>query len=484
MNEGRPTEPENYSADSYDDEIELIDLLRVIWRWKVFIVIMAIFCSLAVAGYAIVKYPPKFLTECTVELNFYGIDKKQNPDGSRFEKEQILAPHILEKVMDVTQTDEKKGDLGNLRELIAVTSIVPNSFLEDRKQDGSEGDLFVPNQFRLSFLTQTKDFLSPQKKGDILLKIVDAYRNDFNRRFGEQPLTAVDFPAEFLAKYDYMEIVDIFRLRLNDLVALLDDKIKTAGAFKSKKTGLTFSDIRFDVTIRDIELAWPQAVVKSKQLTRYPGRLADKYTHRLKKIELAKNKKDLEASVAVKLLQEVRRRPVDVGEVDKKKGEAGFLLDSSFVEKLKQDDYLSMLLKTALSAGIESAKLEAEKLDLEQEIAFLQKSAAKEDRDRRTEETQRLFGEVERLFAELRDKITSLSQQANDLNREHLLYIVDNAVAVVEGPKSHVIRSKNPLMMTALSAIIALFLAVFMAFFFDYLRVRRQNPTGRFKEPI
>ena len=73
----------HYDPEQFEDEVELITYLRVIWKRKVFIILMVVLCSLAAAGYTIIKYPPKYVTECIVELNFRGIEKGQNPDHSK-----------------------------------------------------------------------------------------------------------------------------------------------------------------------------------------------------------------------------------------------------------------------------------------------------------------------------------------------------------------------------------------------------------------
>ena len=38
MNEDRQAQPESHRIDHYEDEIELIDILRVIWKWKYLII--------------------------------------------------------------------------------------------------------------------------------------------------------------------------------------------------------------------------------------------------------------------------------------------------------------------------------------------------------------------------------------------------------------------------------------------------------------
>ena len=49
MNEDHQTQKESHRIEHYEDEIELIDILRVIWKWKYFILIGTAVCGLAAA---------------------------------------------------------------------------------------------------------------------------------------------------------------------------------------------------------------------------------------------------------------------------------------------------------------------------------------------------------------------------------------------------------------------------------------------------
>jgi len=88
MNATQQQEPTRHRAENqYDDEINLIDYLRVLWKWKVFIILMAVLCSGLAIGITTVKYPAKYVTSCIISLNFPGIEEHKNPDNTMFAKE-------------------------------------------------------------------------------------------------------------------------------------------------------------------------------------------------------------------------------------------------------------------------------------------------------------------------------------------------------------------------------------------------------------
>ena len=49
MNEDQQPQKETLKIEHYEDEIELIDILRVIWKWKYFILAGTLLCALIAA---------------------------------------------------------------------------------------------------------------------------------------------------------------------------------------------------------------------------------------------------------------------------------------------------------------------------------------------------------------------------------------------------------------------------------------------------
>ena len=49
MHEDHQTQTESHKIEHYEDEIELIDILRVIWKWKYFILAGTVVCGMIAA---------------------------------------------------------------------------------------------------------------------------------------------------------------------------------------------------------------------------------------------------------------------------------------------------------------------------------------------------------------------------------------------------------------------------------------------------
>ena len=461
--------PENYPY--YEDEINLIDYLRVIWKWKVFIILMVILCIGVTTAIIIVKYPVKQITQCTILLNFPGIEKSKNPDGSMFNKEQIITPAILSKVTAAFPQKENEAFSEDIRGMIGINTIVPPEIQEKTEEAKKKGEsyTFFPNQFNLNLIATGKSVFSADERPLILLTIIKEYKKDFEKKYGEEPLVIISFPGNFIASYDYLEIVHVFEIRIDNFVKFLDSKIKKAGFFRSQKTGVSFLDIRSDIELlKNIELSGIEADISTLKLTKSKEDLINQYKYKIKKLEVREKKKAQEASIALKLLKETEsknRYAVSEGASRVQKGgDTSLVIDSSFIENLIKNDYYSFLLRTALKAEVDAKNLEVDKEYLKKEIAILKEKGKEKEKEKEN------IAHVEKSLEDTMNKILVLSQEANELNIEYLRKIVDGAVQVISNPETSTTRSKSLKKMVLLAGVVGLFFAIFLAFFIEYIK--------------
>jgi len=222
MTEKQPnqqSDPQNYPP-YYEDEINLIDYLRVLWKWKWLIIVGTLICAIAAMGITMVKYPAKDVTECAISLNFPGIEEHKNPDGSLFSKDQIITPAILTKATAFLKKENKSFSRENVRGMTDIKAIIPPEIQEkiEKAKKAKKTYSFFPNQFRISLTLERSDILSIKERNRILLSIVDEYRKDFEKKYGEKPLVAVKFPTNFLENSDYLDAINTFKVRTNNFI--------------------------------------------------------------------------------------------------------------------------------------------------------------------------------------------------------------------------------------------------------------------------
>lgn len=462
--------PENYPYR--EDEINLIDYLRVLWKWKVFIALGMVLCIGVAMWYVMLKYPKKYVTQCIIQLNFPGIEENRNPDGALFNKDQIITPAILSKTSVILQKKNKTLPLENIRGMIDIKAIIPSE-VQDRLKEAEkkeESYVFYPNQFRLTLTTEEKSVFSTEERCQILLSVISEYRKDFERKYGEEPLMVIDFPSGFLVRSDYLDTINAFKVRSNSFIKFLDSKIAKAGFFRSQKTRDSFIDVKNDLELLiSIEISAIEATIKSLKLTKNKENLINVYRHKIRTIDVERKKREKEALIARNLLKDLKqqgRYEPSKGAVEKKT-ETGLLLDTSFIKDMIKEDSTTLLLKTALEAEVRAKNLEVDKEFLEEEIAFLKEKEKEKNKEEKEKEN---IAYIETGLKDIEDKIVSLSKRANELNVEYLGRLVSNAVQVIRDPQTSSVRSKDVKKFVLRAGVVALFMAIFLAFFIEYIK--------------
>ncbi len=132
--------------NNYEDEISLYDILSILWRRKG-LILVSVFVCVAIAGlYLFLFNKTHAATSTVISLNFKGIEKHINPDGSTFKKNQIIGPSVLS---NIDQLNNKKADnINNSSDNISIEGVIPPSVAERLKK--SPDETFLPNKFTLT----------------------------------------------------------------------------------------------------------------------------------------------------------------------------------------------------------------------------------------------------------------------------------------------------------------------------------------------
>ena len=466
----------------YEDEINLFDYFMVLWKWKVFIALGVCLCIGGAIGYVMLKYPTEYVTQCVIQLNFPGIETHRNPDGSLFNKNQIITPVILSRTTAFFQDKNKTLPLGNIRGMIGIKAIIPPEIEEKRKEaeKNKESYIFYPNQFRLTLTTERKDIFLTEERNQILLSVIGEYRKNFEKKYGEEPLVITDFPADFLEESDYLDVVSTFNVRADSFMKFLDSKIAEAGFFRSQKTADSFIAVKNDLELLNkIKISEAEATINTLKLTKNKENLINLYKHKIRTTNVERKKKEKEALIARKLLEDMKQqgRYETLKGAGREKGEISLVLDTSFIKDMMKEDSSALLLKTALEAEVKAKNLEVDNEFMEEEIALLNYNGKNNGKEKEN------IAYIETRLKDIADRIVALSKRANELNVEYLGKLVNNAVQVVRDPQTSSERSKNVKKIALLTGIAALFMLIFLAFFIEYIKnARREYLLGKGKE--
>ena len=147
-----------------------------------------------------------------------------------------------------------------------------------------------------------------------------------------------------------------------------------------------------------------------------------------------------------------------------KPGETGLNLsvDSSFVERLQENDWRSFLIKKALAARTEAEETKVEEAVVTEKIkAFQELSEQEMTANIRT---------VESIIKALQAELSVLSEKTRTLSIEWAKQAYGNAVKVVDGPATVEKGAGKRKQIVVLSIFAGLFIGCFLAFFIAYIR--------------
>jgi len=458
----------------YEDEIELMDYILVVWKRKWIVIIVTMLFFLVGAVYTLLHNlfiaETKYITETVVQLNFQGIEKHINPDGSQFEKEQLITPQILSVTATSFPELNNNSNLMALRGMIDINSITPPEVLKKIKIARAEKGIytFFPNTFSI-VLTATDDIFSEKERNQIIYAILSNYKTEFVRKYGEEPLLLTNFPKDFLIINDHPAIARMLKEKINGNINWVNSKIKSAGFFRSKETGFSFHDIKFEANMIKDNIVQLEKIILAFNLTKSREKLVELLTANIQDIEKLKQKKSARASLARELLGELKApRAYNISSqtnLQRETSQPAVTFDQSFIEGLIKNNAYLFLMKEAMETGTVASNLAIDKEFLEKRITQIKKEGVQKIATYKTE--QHIEKELENTIG----RIIALSKRANTLNKEYLTATLHNIIQVISEPQfSKIVKGGRSIKKNvALATCVGFFLAIFLTFLMEYL---------------
>ncbi len=463
------SDPKSYQSISpafnYEDEISLYEILSILWRRKVLILISVFVCVAITGMYLFFFNKPIALTSTTISLNFKGIEKHINPDGSTFNKSQIIGPPILS---NIDQLNNRNADIiENIGDNISIEGVIPPAVAE--RLEKSPDETFLPNLFTLTIKSGEANPISDSERYEILTAIFDEYKNDFSKKYINEAYISDNFPADFFDANDYNEILSILVIRINKALNLLDQKIKSVGNYHSPVINKSFTDLRAEFQIlKSIDIKRLNDVADNLNLTKNKTLYEIRLKQQIKSLEMANNKETARSLIAEELLRKIM--PESNSGSKSTNVNTGIELDSSFIEKLRKENNLSYLLKTILESKSNANNYLLQMNKIIERLEELSQT-------RNTSEKTMTF--LESSLKQLISTYRALTIDLNALNREFLTIKYANAIKIERLPVSILTKAMNTSLTLALAGIASLFISIFAAFFIEYLKNETINQSSQ-----
>ncbi|MBE7033789.1 MAG: hypothetical protein E7406_06130 [Ruminococcaceae bacterium] len=218
-----------------------------------FMLVMGILASMAYfVKYAYVEYA---VSRAHVVLNYPEIAESKYPDGSRFTYYDFTCDENLEEALKIMQSRGKylNFTVNDIRDNFFIYSYLDGSAVSSVSTARSEGNDFsyVANEYKITFI-QPHDYknpsivekvFSPDDSKEFLQILIDVNKAKIARKLGGINGFKTITDASAVGNYDYTEEVNIYKTKINNIIAYLKELEKKQPGFVSEKYGLTLSDL-------------------------------------------------------------------------------------------------------------------------------------------------------------------------------------------------------------------------------------------------
>ncbi len=238
-----------------------------------------------------------------------GISLGLNPDGSKFDINDMLDDRILEEVIKELNLKLTYADLSKS---IVISPAYPSGIVDKITQSRKNGEsyAFHPTEFKIALDASKLDDVDIETANQILTTLVDIYQKEFYSIYADKSILEGITNEPDFELFDYPDITKVIRNHINVISTYLSDKEKLAAGFRSEVTNLCFTDLvqSLEVT-RDIDLARIDSMIDAYNLTKDKEKLILSYENMIKHLELEREKKLGESQKA--------REMMDIFERDK-----------------------------------------------------------------------------------------------------------------------------------------------------------------------
>ncbi|MBQ8081488.1 MAG: hypothetical protein IJ240_06285, partial [Clostridia bacterium] len=262
---------------------------KLFWVW----LLIAVVAGVAVLAVNYLRLPTKGKAIATVNFSFDGIEDGLDPDGNRFDAEEIKSEEMLlaaaqdaglslsaEALKAVQSNTTVEGSVPEniIREITTQSSVFDGdaiSVLSEQRLDA-----YYPTQYRVT-LDYTAAGLTADQGNRLLDSLLRLYQTGFAGRYGYNAAIEQDLEKYDDTQFDYEESVKLLDAGLELLggyTKQLADRDK--GMYRSAETGYSFEDLQAAInTVRSQDISLLTSYLASNNVTNSWKEKADYYNY-------------------------------------------------------------------------------------------------------------------------------------------------------------------------------------------------------------
>lgn len=237
----------------------------------------------------------------TVHFNYTGIENGDDPNGNRFDAENMKNAEVIRQAAEATGLDVTDEDVERIQNALEILGEISDAALQSITENtsifGNDGlaevtdvkaSTYFPSHYTLKFHYVDAGFTAQNAKL-YLTELLKAYEPYFYERYGyhtsfKNSLSNADYQT-----YDYIDSMDVLSNHLNtlrDYLVYMESQNNVR--FVSRETGYSFMDLIGTVdTIRNEDVQWVTSYIVSNNMTTDRTKLMDYYQYKIEDAERA-----------------------------------------------------------------------------------------------------------------------------------------------------------------------------------------------------
>ncbi len=362
-----------------------------------------------------------------VLLRFENIHRGQYPDGTAFNKNDLVDEGVLEKALD------EVGELSPavLSQHLEVQGVIPGE-IQGASEEAVED--FNPNEYRLNLYRGEELGLSPGEQKELLTAIVEEYEEEFSANIRlDYSLPGGEELLEEMDNYDYPFFPQVLESQLEALKGHASDFEARERTFVSEEHGYSFGDVAYNIeNLKENRVDRLRSLIMEHNLSREPDTTIQRYLNMIQELEAEIDKKEEQATYALDMLAEIEAGEFD-GEDPEALEELTELetgLEDNIIEDLLRHEYYPELLGQSLEAGVSAEEMKIDLAYYQEILAGIEAGDVAE-----AQEAEELMERADEKTEEILSSLDDYRLILDDMRTELFYDELDEVVEINRGPE-------------------------------------------------
>lgn len=233
--------------------------------------------------------------ETVVNFSFDGIESGIDPNGNKFDVNEMKSKEILQESIDELGLEVSAEEIAKH---ISIDGIVPKDVIERITAYNSmfssdtvetsryiQDTSYYPTQYKITIECREAG-LSQKESADLLNKITEKYYTVFYNTYGYNTSLESAVKSINYKDYDYIEAVDVFNASLSSLQKYIKELASGDKTRFRAENGYTFADISASIdTVRNEDLDWISSYILLNNVTKDKKTLIENYKFKIEELK-------------------------------------------------------------------------------------------------------------------------------------------------------------------------------------------------------